>query len=361
MGALVPLRWIYRARVELNRAYRQRMDDWEMKLMTAATNRVVRPFDWGLDWAEHWPSAREIARNGHDPAGYLAALGEAGSRASEEFFGYQTPTDFQLRDDILSFTSPVRTPYAENNIAHAQWFPASDRKGRAIIVLPHWNAKVNEHVGLCKALQYLGLPTLRVSLPYHDRRMLPGFERADYAVSSNVGRTVDSTRQAVIDIRCCLDWLESQGYHRFGIIGTSLGSAYAFLASAHDARLRANVYNMVSLYFADVVWTGLSTLHIRQSFDGNVDLPQLQAAWRAITPAEYVHRYSTMKKKSLFIYATYDSTFLRQYSDAMLEEARLREFDHDVAVVPCGHYTMGRTPFRYLDGYHICNFFLRNV
>ena len=68
-----------------------------------------------------------------------------------------------------------------------------------------------------------------------------------------------------------------------------------------------------------------------------------------------------MKKKSLFIYASYDTTFLREYSDAMLEEARMREMDHDVAVIPCGHYSMGKSPFRYLDGYHICNFFMRNL
>lgn len=345
----------------MNRAYRRRMDQWEMKLMSAATNRVLREFDWGLEWTAGWPAAEQFSLNGHDPASYLAVLGDAASAASEEFFGYQTPADFHLRDNLLRFTSPVRTPHERNNTTHAQWFPASDRKGRAVIVLPHWNAQAHEHVGLCKGLQLLGLPTLRLSLPYHDHRMPAELERADYAVSSNVGRTVDATRQAVIDIRCCLDWLTAQGYRRFGIVGTSLGSAYAFLASAHDERLRANVYNMFSLYFADVVWTGLSTQHIRQSLDGAIDLPGLQAAWKAITPGEYIHRYAAMKKKSLFIYATYDSTFLRKYSDAMLEEARLRELDHDVAVIPCGHYTMGRSPFRYLDGYHICNFLLRHL
>ena len=38
---------------------------------------------------------------------------------------------------------------------------------------------------------------LRISLPYHDRRMPPELTRADYAVSANIGRTIDATRQAV--------------------------------------------------------------------------------------------------------------------------------------------------------------------
>ena len=48
-----------------------------------------------------------------------------------------------------------------------------------------------------------------------------------------------------MDIRCCLDWLQSQGYEQFGILGTSLGSCYAFLAAAHDERLEVCAINHV--------------------------------------------------------------------------------------------------------------------
>jgi hypothetical protein len=230
-----------------------------------------------------------------------------------------------------------------------------------VIVLPHWNAKVGEHTGLSKGLQFLGLSALRVSLPYHDYRMPPELERADYAVSANVARTMDATRQAVIDIRSCIDWLESQGYTRFGIVGTSLGSCYAFLASAHDARLTANVYNMFSLYFADPVWTGETTRHVRQSLEGTLDLERLSKVWTAVTPLHYVDAYARFPKKSLFIYANYDTTFLPKYARAMLEEVRLRDLPHETAVLPCGHYTMGRFPFRYWDGYQMCSFLLRSL
>jgi dienelactone hydrolase len=75
---------------------------------------------------------------------------------------------------------------------------------------------------------------LRISLPYHDHRMPPKLTRADYAVSANIGRTIDATRQAVIDVRSCYDWLEHRGYTDLGIVGTSLGSCYAFLATARS-------------------------------------------------------------------------------------------------------------------------------
>src|SRR6185369_6516758 len=119
------------------------------------------------------------------------------------------PTDYQLDDELLRFTSAVQTPHAANNTVHAQWFPAKEPKKRAVIVLPHWNARLDQHGGLAKGIRkLLGISALRLSLPYHDYRMPPELERADYAVSSNVGRTMDATRQAVIDVRASLDWLQ---------------------------------------------------------------------------------------------------------------------------------------------------------
>ena len=353
-------RWIKRVQVNLRRHYRRRIDETEARLMRSATDRVVRPFEWGLDWAERWPSARETLRNGSDHE-YLKQVSRAAVHSSDVFYGYEKPRDFLLSGNRLSFTSPLWTPYPENNTVHAQWFRAANRNRKAVILLPHWNAKPHEHLKLCRGLQIMGISTLRLSLPYHDWRMPQGLNRADYTVSSNLGRTIDATRQAVIDIRACIDWLETQGYEKFGIVGTSLGSCYAFLASAHDRRLRVNVFNLFSLYFADVVWTGMTTEHIRTSLEGQIDLENLREVWAAITPEHYIEKYSRFEKKSLFISSSLDTTFLPRYSKAMLKEARDRNFDHRSVVLPCGHYTLGKNPFQILDGYHICNFLLQSL
>ena len=345
--------------MSLRELYRRRLDEWEFRLASKDTNRVVRPFEWGIEWAENWPCAAPVARDGCNPGAYLGLLNQAAVGESERFFGYRTPSDFQLTGNTLRFTSAVTTPHPTNNTAHALWFPAPGTNQCAVIVLPHWNAKIPQYVSLCRGLRMLGISALRLSLPYHDARMPPELERADYAVSANVARTVDATRQAVIDARSSLDWLESQGYRRFGIVGTSLGSCYAFLTSAHDERLRVNVFNLFSLYFADVVWNGLTTRHIRQGMEGQIELEQLRQAWRAITPQSFVDRYAQRPKKSLFIYTTYDTTFLPEYSKAMLEEMGRRNLEHEVVVLPCGHYTMGQTPFQLFDGYHICSFLKR--
>ena len=348
------------------RLYEHWIRSREERLCFRATNRVVRRFEWGLEWAGNWPCAARHPKNGDAPRDYVARLNQLALQDSDEFFGYEPPRDFTLQQQssqrqVLRFHSPVDTPHPANNIVHAQWFPAAGPAKKAVVVLPHWNAPADGHNALCSGLSRLGISALRISLPYHDYRMPAELQRADYAVSSNVCRTIDATRQAVIDVRCCFDWLQNQGFDRLGIVGTSLGSAYACLVSAHDPRISVNVFNHCSTYVADVVWTGLSTKHIRQSLEEHIDLETLREAWMAISPVNYMQKFAAQKQKSLFIYAAFDTTFLPRLSEDIVRKMREYRVDHKVVVLPCGHYTLGEAPFKFIDGYHICSFLKRSL
>jgi dienelactone hydrolase len=352
----------------MRRLYRQWMYDWETRLADRDTNRVVRPFEWGLEWMEGWPLVDGEWRAGLEAESFVHDLNCRIVSQSNDFFAYHTPADFRLEGNCLRFTSPVESPYPENNLVTARWFPASRyashgrdrdrgaRGRRAVVVLPQWNADVDSHVGLCHIFNRLGISALRLSLPYHDVRKPAEIERADYAVSANIARTIDAGRQAVVDVRSCLDWLESQGYRQLGIVGTSLGSCYAFIASAHDPRLKVNVFNHASTYFADVVWTGQSTRHVRAGVDGQIDLDGLRQAWLAISPMAYFEKFAALPKKSLLVYATYDLTFPPELSRELIAAFCRRNLDHKVAVLPCGHYTSGETPFKFLDAWYMARF-----
>jgi hypothetical protein len=353
------------------------MYDWETRLTTRDTNRVVRPFEWGVEWTRGWPEMNGSGagiENGSLETQFHR-LNQHLVASSDDFFAYRTPGDFRLETrkvepcfpgngsepakdygsaPFLRFTSAVESPFPRNNLASARWFPAPGR--RAVIVLPQWNADALGHNGLCRILNSFGIACLRLSMPYHDVRRPPELQRADYAVSANVGRTIAAARQAVIDIRSCLDWLESRGYTELGILGTSLGSCYAFIASSHDSRLRVNAFNHASTYFADVVWTGQSTRHIRAGIESAITLESLRNCWLSISPMSYFGQFSRWPKKSLIVYATYDLTFLPSYSRQVVEEFRRRELEHRVAVLPCGHYTTGETPYKFLDAWHLVRF-----
>jgi len=365
--------------------YAQWMYDWEHRLTSVDNNRVVRPLEWGVEFTHDWP-CRNGFRPGHmpdvardNPEKFVIDFNRRIVAASDEFYSYKTPTDFRLEKrevqvfstrevpdpkleakvkgtfaEFLRFTSPVRTPYPENNLVNAHWFPARGR--RAVILLPHWNADAVAYNSLCRVMNMLGIAVLRLSMPYHDIRMPAEITRADYAVSANIGRTLDAVRQGVVDIRSCLDWLETQGYTEFGIVGTSLGSCYAFIAAAHEPRLRVAAFNHASTYVADVVWHGQSTRHIRQGIEQQIDLDRLRQAWLAVSPMSYFKQFSRWPKRSLIIYAKYDLTFLPELSHDTIEEFERHGLDHKVVVLPCGHYTTGETPYKYMDGWHLLSF-----
>ncbi|HUK48219.1 MAG TPA: alpha/beta hydrolase family protein [Terriglobales bacterium] len=361
--------------------YARWMYNWETRLTSVDNNRVVRPLEWGIEWTRAWPCPNGFLSPQTDAESerYLCEYNRRAIASSDEFFSYTTPADFRLETrevqvfstreipdpvleakvrgthaEFLRFTSPVRTPYPENNLANARWFPSQGKS--AVVLIPHWNSDALAYCSLCRVLNRLGISVLRLSMPYHDIRRPAEIRRADYAVSANVARTLDASRQGVIDVRCCLDWLEQHGYAQLGIVGTSLGSCYAFLAAAHDPRIKVAAFNHASTYFADVVWHGQSTRHIREGLEGSIDLERLRNLWAAISPMSYFKQFARWPKKSLIVYATYDLTFLPEFSRQVVAEFERYKLDHKTAVLPCGHYSTGEAPYKYIDGWYLASF-----
>jgi hypothetical protein len=338
---------------------------WERRLASAATNRQVRPFDWGLDWLASDALMRHMTREHgdrtRDPRALLQSWGERTVAESNRFFEVAPANDYALHGDVLTFTSAVSTPHPANNIVRARYFAESSPRGRrrAVLVLPQWNADATGHVGLCRLLNRFGITALRLSLPYHDARMPPELTRADYIVSANVGRTAQVCRQAVLDARRSIAWLRAEGYESIGILGTSLGSCLAMLTIAHEPIIRAAALNHISPYFADVVWDGLSTAHVRQSLDGNVTIDELRRMWLPISPLPFIDRIGG--RAVLLVYALYDLTFPVHLSRMLVNEFRGRKIPHQLSVLPCGHYSTGVTPFKWLDGIALCRFLSRNL
>ncbi len=329
---------------------------WERKLAAGANNRVVRPFEWGVEWiddGEHDPSLTEAERLERWAAAMVAD--------SERFYALAPCKDYSLDGDWLSFPSAITTPHSENNVARARYFPDRSPRGRrrAVLVLPQWNADAEGHVGLCQLLNRFGVSALRLSLPYHDDRMPPELERADYIVSANIGRTAQVCRQAVLDARRAIAWLASRGYESIGIIGTSLGSCLSMLTAAHEPLVRVAALNHISPYFADVVWDGLSTAHVRTGLDGHIDLERLRRIWLPISPFPYLER--VRGKHILLVYARYDLTFPVRLSRLLVDEFRRRDIEHQLTVLPCGHYSTGVTPFKWIDGLVLCRFVSRHL
>jgi hypothetical protein len=401
----------------LARLYAKWMYAWETALTTRDSNRVERPLEWGFEHLANFGGgelAGFVERGEMTGLEAMVALNDAIVAEPHSFFDYQTPTDFRLemqfpelyptnvrpetleqerewkrraavgelrKAPFLRFTSAVGSGYVENDLVNARWYPARERvdskqvdsgggslRGpkQAMIVMPQWNADAFSHNALCEMFNRFGISCLRLSKPYHDVRRPAELERSDYAVSANVGRTIAACRQAVVDIRSCVDWLESQGYEQVGVLGTSLGSAYGFIAAAMDSRLRVCAFNHASTQFGDVVWTGQSTRHVKAAFErAGLTQDQTRAMFAGVSPMSFMQEYADsgaarfegdLARKTLVVYAPYDLTFVVKYSREVLVQFAKHGVDFVAKVLPCGHYTTGETPYKYLDGWYLGSF-----
>ena len=314
------------------------------------TNRFVRPFEWGLD---HLGLANES-----DSLSVLSSFADDAITNSQDFYASPETQHYVLKDSVLSFPSALETPYPVNNTVWGRYFPADSRS--AVILLPQWNAQPDSHMGLARLLQRMGVSALRLSLPYHDRRRPQELERAEYLIGPNLGRTIAATRQAVLDVRRAADWLEGRGYTRLGILGTSIGSCVGFLTMAHDPRFRAAAFIHVSSHFADVVWHGLSTEHVRKSLEeGGVTLDDLRRVWSPISPYPFIHRLAHNRPEMLVLSGEYDLSFPFDLTQISFDEFERHNLPHERVVLPCGHYTMAHFPFNMIAGFRIGKFFRR--
>ncbi|MGE0131029.1 MAG: alpha/beta hydrolase family protein [Blastocatellales bacterium] len=328
--------------------------------------RVSHPFEWGLEFLG---AGHGLTNDFSSPRRFIKEFNAEVIAGSDSFYapGPVRESDFEISAPDpdshppffwLKFPSAINTPYEKNNLVHARFFPA-DKGDSAVIVSPQWNAGEDSHVALCRGLNRFGISALRLSLPFHDRRMLDGFTRADFLVSANIGRTIQAVRQSVLDIRRAADWLFLQGYKRVGVVGTSIGSCVSWLAFIHDERLEAGVFNMVSSWFGDVVWRAITTSHIRGVLETELTAEEAREVWRVISPSAHANRLARVRRPALLISAAYDMSFLPDLSRIFFDDCERHGVPARKVFLPCGHYTIGRTPFKYMDAFLIINFFRR--
>ncbi len=391
----------------VSKLYGKWMVAWETALTTRDSNRVERPLEWGFDHLADFggiQAASAVERGERSALDAMIALNDRIVAHPHRFFDYTTPNDFRIEHHFpelyptnvrpetlqqerewkrqaevgelrkvpfLRFTSALQTPYPENDTVNARWYeaaakPSAPAPRQAMIVMPQWNADAFSHNALCEIFNRFGISCLRLSKPYHDVRRPAELERSDYAVSANVGRTIAACRQAVIDIRSSMDWLQSQGYTQIGVLGTSLGSAYAFIAAAMDPRLRVCAFNHASTQFGDVVWTGQSTRHVKAAFEhASLTQNQVRAMFAGVSPMSFMQQFASTgesrfpgdpRRKSLVVYAPYDLTFVLKYSLEVLHNFRSLGIDFVGKKLPCGHYTTGESPYKFIDGWYLGSF-----
>ena len=193
-----------------------------------------------------------------------------------------------LQEGGTKFPSSISTRIKENNVVWAK-VTESGSFDKALVVFQHWSATARNSL-LANYFSRQGVKVIEIAIPYHLERSRPGSLLADYMLSPNLGRTIQSMRQAVPDGRKLTVWLKSEGYEQLSVLGMSLGSWVAGIVAAHDTFVAKASLFLTAGSFAEFVWTGRATRQIPLSLGPAIELIDLRRAWGPFNLENYADR-----------------------------------------------------------------------
>ena len=129
----------------------------------------------------------------------------------------------------------------------------------------------------------------------------------------------------------------------------------------HEPLLRAGAFLHVSTYFGDVVSNGLTTINVWESIKGNLTPEEATCFWSPISPLPYVRKLKGTGKKILAISGRYDPTFWPEFTESFFQTMRRNGVAFEALALPCGHYSLGVAPFKYVVGYRFGTFLAREL
>ena len=301
-----------------------------------ATKRSMRPvIDADLPFPDVAPSSD------------LDALCERAEAAADDpaFF---TPApipkeDVRWENGWISFPSPLPSDVEANDTVHAS-VVVGEGRGHALVVFHHWNARERSS-RLARYFAGKGVTVVQMAMPFHMERRRPGAENVDDILSADLGRTLRSMRQAVLDGRALVGILRDAGFERVSVLGMSLGSWVAGLVAAHDERVGCAGLFLSAGSLADMAWTGRATRHIRASLDGVVELAQLRRAWVPLDLTRHASKLARADLTLQFVLARRDTVVPPDLSERLVASVGQAGGDPHVQWLDCGHYSLSLPPY----------------
>ncbi len=329
-------------------------------------------------WLDHWDEQR--ARRGEEAKkttafvldSCLAFPGETRAGTIEEFCAladqaladssfYDEPSasdhDFVMREGWLKFSSDVSTDVEENNFVWAK-VTESGSLNQALVIFHHWNAS-RRNRQIAKFFSQRGVTVLEIAMPYHFERSRPGSLYAEDMLSPNLGRTIQSARQAVLDGRKLIRWLRGEGYEEISVLGMSLGSWVAGLIAAHEPAVTKASLFLTAGSLADMVWTGRATRAIRDGLERAIEIADLRRAWGPLDLENYTHKLARPDLALHMVIATRDKVVLPKLSKHFIEKLHEVGARPNVLELNCGHYSLAVPPYILLAGWSLKRFLSR--
>ncbi len=318
--------------------YHRWLDRWdERRAQRGEELKKKTRFDLGAELA--FPGAKKVASISEFCT--LADEAVAGPTFFDEPDGFDL--DCEWKNGWITFPSGVCTKTEENNVVWAK-VTESRPSDQALVIFHHWNA-TSRYRQMGKFFSRRGTTVVEMAMPYHFERSRPGSTHADYMLSPNLGRTIQSMRQAVLDGRKLISILTNAGHGEIAVLGMSLGSWVAGLIAAYDPVVRKAALFLTAGSLADMVWTGRATRHIRASLEGEIELAELRRAWGPLNLENQADRLSRPGLDLLMVSAKRDTVVVPELSTQLITKLKRAGAEPVILELNCGHYSLSLPPY----------------
>lgn len=163
-----------------------------------------------------------------------------GSYFSAPALGPVETADHRSGRTPLRWTSPIRTIFPQNDIAHADLFPCPAGWSAPTVIFLHalmsasdigyrrWAAEFNAR----------GWNACFIHLPYHYSRTPQRYRNGELAITGDLLRTAEGLRQGVSELRQLMATLRGWGCQEFGLWASSYGGWIGALLASVEADFR---------------------------------------------------------------------------------------------------------------------------
>ncbi|WP_027170228.1 dienelactone hydrolase family protein [Mesorhizobium sp. WSM3224] len=263
------------------------------------------------------------------------------------------PEPLREEESSVTFQSDITTADEENNTFECL-VTDSGSKGHALVVFHHWYAR-HRYSAFSKFFAARGITVIEATLPYHFGRGSGDYSEENF-FNANLGRTIRSMRQAVLDGRKIVRWLYSKGYYKISVVGMCLGGTVAGLIASKEDKVDKAVLMVPPMSPADLVWTAETMKALRGRIESVMSLEELRTAWSRINLEMHTWGLTRPHLDMMFVLGKNDTIARPEATDRVLETLTKCNRSPEVLRLNCGHSSVGIFPYNIIAARKVLRF-----
>jgi 1-acyl-sn-glycerol-3-phosphate acyltransferase len=166
----------------------------------------------------------------------------------------------------IAWNSPIRTHFAANNVARAEFFPCAQGIRAPTVFLLHalMSTSRTGHRRCAERFNELGWNACFLHLPYHFSRVPRGYWNGELAITCDLIRNAEGLRQGVIELRQLMNALRERGCREFAVLATSYGGWIGALLTLVESDFRFVALMSPIVNVEHAIWQSPAARRIRR-------------------------------------------------------------------------------------------------